>query len=47
MDQARDAFLDPVRADKRIDVLLRNADSMTLLICELGRQIDPGPIAMP
>lgn len=47
MDQARDAFLDPVRADKRIDVLLRNADSMTLLICELGRQIDPGPIATP
>jgi hypothetical protein len=47
MDQARDAFLDPVRADKRIDLLLRNADSMTLLICELGRQIDPGPIAVP
>ena len=38
MDEARDAFLDPTLPEKRIDIILRNADSMTLLICELGRQ---------
>ncbi len=42
MDHARDDFLDPILPDKRIDVILRNADSITLLICELGRQLDPG-----
>ena len=41
LDEARDAFLDPDLPDKRIDVILRNADSLTLLICELGRQLDP------
>ncbi|WP_210639002.1 DUF6543 domain-containing protein [Pseudomonas sp. Tri1] len=41
MNEARDAFLDPGSPDKRIDVILRNADSLTLLICELGRQLDP------
>ena len=41
MDEARDAFLDPNLPDKRIDVMLRNADSLTLLICEVGRQLDP------
>lgn len=41
MDEARDAFLDPGSPDKRVDVILRNADSLTLLICELGRQLDP------
>ena len=43
MNEARDAFLDPILPDKRIDVILRNADSITLLICELGRQLDPSP----
>jgi hypothetical protein len=43
MNEARDAFLDPILPDKRIDVILRNADSVTLLICELGRQLDPQP----
>ncbi|WLI43577.1 hypothetical protein PSH84_18535 [Pseudomonas beijingensis] len=43
MDHARDAFLDPILPDKRIDVILRNADSITLLICELGRQLDVRP----
>ncbi|MNP62091.1 hypothetical protein D3C76_1573370 [compost metagenome] len=43
MNEARDAFLDPILPDKRIDVILRNADSLTLLICELGRQLDPTP----
>lgn len=41
LSEARDIFLDPNSADKRIDVILRNADSMTLLICMLGRQLDP------
>ncbi|EJL05568.1 hypothetical protein PflQ2_2683 [Pseudomonas fluorescens Q2-87] len=40
MNEARDVFLDSHLAQKRIDVILRNADSMTLLICELGRQLD-------
>lgn len=40
MNEARDAFLDPILPDTRIDVILRNADSITLLICELGRQLD-------
>lgn len=43
MDNARDDFLDPILPDKRIDVILRNADSITLLICELGRQLDASP----
>ncbi|MCD9116749.1 dermonecrotic toxin domain-containing protein [Pseudomonas bijieensis] len=43
MDNARDDFLDPILPDKRIDVILRNADSITLLICEMGRQLDPSP----
>jgi hypothetical protein len=43
MDEARDIFLDPILPDKRIDVILRNADSLTLLICELGRQLDSSP----
>ncbi|WP_260958520.1 dermonecrotic toxin domain-containing protein [Pseudomonas citri] len=43
MDRARADFLDPVSPDKRIDIILRNADSITLLICELGRQLDPRP----
>lgn len=43
MDIARDDFLDPILPGKRIDVILRNADSITLLICELGRQLDASP----
>lgn len=40
MDEARNASLDPVLPDKCIDVILRNTDSLTLIICELGRQPD-------
>jgi hypothetical protein len=47
LDQARDVFLDPRSADRRIDVMLINADSVTLLISELGRQRDPSLIATP
>ncbi|WP_434577072.1 hypothetical protein J3P95_11960 [Pseudomonas sp. Z5-35] len=43
MNGARDAFLDPTLPDKRIDVMLRNADSLTLLICELGRRLHVSP----
>ncbi|MHC8320168.1 dermonecrotic toxin domain-containing protein [Pseudomonas sp. GB2N2] len=38
---ARIAFLDPMNASARIKVILRNADSVAFLICELGRVLDP------
>ncbi|WP_434657380.1 hypothetical protein J3P96_12125 [Pseudomonas sp. R3-56] len=47
LEQARDAFLDLNSADRRIDVMFKNADSIALLICELGRQLDPPPVATP
>ncbi len=40
MHEARNAFLDPNSPDARIDVILRNADSIARLICEVGRQLD-------
>lgn len=43
MEEARDAFLDQHSPDKRIDIILRNADSIAFLICEMGRQLDPLP----
>ncbi|MGN8342604.1 dermonecrotic toxin domain-containing protein [Pseudomonas sp. SMV71] len=46
MDEARDVFLYPHLPDKRIDLILRNADSLTRLICELGRQLD-APSSLP
>ena len=45
MSEARSIFLDPGSPTARIDVILRNADSMTLLICELGRQLDSPPLS--
>lgn len=45
MSEARSIFLDPDSSAGRIDVILRNADSMTLLICELGRQLDSPPMS--
>ncbi|WP_454562077.1 dermonecrotic toxin domain-containing protein [Pseudomonas sp. AIG] len=44
MEKARDAFLDQGSADIRIDVILRNADSIARLVCEMGRQLDPVPL---
>ncbi|TMU83275.1 hypothetical protein FGA82_01260 [Pseudomonas fluorescens] len=44
MDKARDAFLDQGSADIRINVILRNADSIARLICEMGRQLEPVPL---
>lgn len=47
MDQARDAFLSEQNAEHRISIILRNADSISRLICELGRQLDPLPVTTP
>ncbi|WLI10015.1 MULTISPECIES: dermonecrotic toxin domain-containing protein [Pseudomonas] len=44
MDEARNAFLNPRNANLRIDTILRNADSVARLICEMGRQLDPVPV---
>ena len=43
LDEARNAFLDPQSPEARIDMILRNADSIACLICEMGRQLDPVP----
>jgi hypothetical protein len=45
MEAARNAFLNPQNPDTRIDIILRNADSIAFLICEMGRQLDPVPVA--
>ena len=38
--EARQTFMSD--ADRRIDIILANADSVTFLITHLGRQLDPG-----
>nr|WP_085707564.1 DUF6543 domain-containing protein [Pseudomonas sp. B35(2017)] len=43
LDEARTAFLHPTNPVPRIDTILRNADSIAFLICEMGRQLDPVP----
>lgn len=43
MDEARSAFRNPENADVRINTILRNADSIAHLICQMGRQLDPAP----
>lgn len=45
MEDARNAFLDRADPAIRIDTILRNADSIAFLICEMGRQLDPAPAA--
>ena len=40
LKDARDVFMS--NADKRIDTILANADSVTYLITHLGRVLDPG-----
>lgn len=47
LDEARDAFLDENNAEHRINIILRNADSVARLICEMGRQLDPVPVVNP
>jgi hypothetical protein len=44
---ARDAFLDQQTPYPRIETILRNADSIAFLICEMGRQLDPVPAGSP
>ncbi|VVP33946.1 hypothetical protein PS862_04519 [Pseudomonas fluorescens] len=44
MNDARAAFLDRVSPDLRVDTILRNADSIAMLISEMGRQLDPVPV---
>lgn len=41
LEDARKAFLDSHNPAVRIDTILRNADSIAFLICEMGRQLDP------
>jgi hypothetical protein len=47
IDEARDDFLDENNAEPRINIILRNADSIARLISEMGRQLDPMPAANP
>ncbi|WP_085683787.1 MULTISPECIES: dermonecrotic toxin domain-containing protein [unclassified Pseudomonas] len=43
LQEARDAFCDQGSPEVRIDVILRNADAIARLICEIGRRLDPVP----
>ncbi|MCU7251358.1 dermonecrotic toxin domain-containing protein [Pseudomonas koreensis] len=43
LKEARQAFYDQNSPDARINVILRNADSLAFLICGMGRQLDPVP----
>ncbi len=47
LEDARTAFLNPSNPHPRIDTILRNADSIAFLICEMGRQLDPVPQTHP
>ncbi len=40
LNEARQTFMS--NADRRLDIILANADSVTFLITHLGRQLDPG-----
>ena len=40
LDDARQTFMSD--ADRRMDIILANADSVTYLVTHLGRQLDPG-----
>ncbi|MGY2137466.1 dermonecrotic toxin domain-containing protein [Pseudomonas reactans] len=40
IQDARTAFLNTASADKRIDTILRNADSVAELVCKMGRKLD-------
>jgi hypothetical protein len=43
MNEARNAFMDQQSSDARVGVILHNADSIALLICEVGRQLEVAP----
>jgi hypothetical protein len=44
---ARQAFRSPVSDEARIEVKMANADSIALLISEMGRELDPLPVRIP
>jgi hypothetical protein len=44
---ARKAFRSAVSDEARVDVMLANADSIALLISEMGRELDPLPVPIP
>ena len=44
IDDARTRFYDRTSWEVRADVILRNADSIARLICEMGRRLDPVPV---
>jgi hypothetical protein len=44
---ARLAFRNPLSDELRVEVILANADSIALLISEMGRVLDPPPAAIP
>lgn len=44
---ARKAFRNPLSGEARIDVHLANADSIALLISEMGKDLDPLPTPIP
>lgn len=45
MDEARAAFFNAQDSTFRTEVILHNADSIAFLIGEMGRQLDPVPVA--
>lgn len=45
LNEARQIFMSNV--DKRIDVILSNADSVSYLVTHLGRMLDEGPEQAP
>ncbi|WP_277757921.1 DUF6543 domain-containing protein [Pseudomonas sp. A34-9] len=44
---ARKAFRSAVSDEARVDVMLANADSIALLISEMGQTLDPPPVHIP
>ncbi|MCK8663400.1 hypothetical protein M1M11_00640 [Pseudomonas azerbaijanoccidens] len=47
MADARIAFRNPKDASARADIILLNADSLSYLICQMGRQLDPVAVSTP
>lgn len=47
LGKAREAFRSPISDEARIEVKLANADSIALLISEMGRVLDPLPAPIP
>jgi hypothetical protein len=45
--EARRAFRSAVHDEARVEVMMANADSIALLISEMGRELDPLPAPIP